>query len=69
MLNLLTIMVQLLSKSLLRVAIDAEIKVSSFLFLLIFNVLFFNEQEFGCTSLITGIRMHLLDNRNSDAPP
>ena len=56
MLNLLTIMVQLLSKSLLRVAIDAEIKVSSFLLLFIFNVLFFNEQEFGCTSLITGIR-------------
>ena len=43
MLNLLTIMVQLLSKSLLRVAIGAEIKVSSFLSLLIFNVLFFNE--------------------------
>ena len=45
MLNLLTIMVQLLSKNLLRVAIDAEIKVrvSSFLFSLIFNVLLFNE--------------------------
>ena len=43
MLNLLTIVVQLLSKNLLRVAIDAEIKVSSFLFLVIFNVLFLNE--------------------------
>ena len=42
-LNLLTIMVQLLSKSLLRVAIGAEIKVPSFLSLLIFNVLFLNE--------------------------
>ena len=42
-LNLLTIMVQLFSKSLLRVAIGAEIKVSSFLSLLIFNVLFLNE--------------------------
>ena len=43
MLNLLTIMVQLLSKSLLRVAIDAEIKVSSFLSLLNFSVLFLNK--------------------------
>ena len=59
MLNLLTIMVlsfvfimvlsfvffsdELSSKSLLRVAIGAEIKVSSFLSLLIFNVLFLNE--------------------------
>ena len=43
MLNLLTIMVQFLSKNLLQVEIDAEIKVSSFLFSLIFNVLFLNE--------------------------
>ena len=41
--HLLTIMVQLSLKSLLRVAIGAEIKVSSFLSLLIFNVLFWNE--------------------------
>ena len=43
MLDLLTIMVQLLEKSLLRVAIGAEITVSSFLSLLNFNVYFLNE--------------------------
>ena len=42
-LDLLTIMVQLLLKSLLRVAMGAEITVSSFLSLLNFNVLFLNE--------------------------
>ena len=41
--DLLTIMIQLLSKSLLLVAIGAEIKLLSFMSLVNFNVLFLNE--------------------------